>query len=290
MLAQFREKGEWRREKLGEYMFTAILQYFRDDVGTMNKLTTSPERQGYRDFDLPAEHLLEGYHFVPAKAHDPAEIERRRELSRGTLITETQAKGLMVAKTVLENIDDEDGLMFAADTLAIAGVNTAWYSYAQNSDVMRRRLKLPIMAHPRLRSPDAIVEDAVEALGKQINRAGQLAVATDLRLRSEGRHQKELGVGVGNLSLRLAMLEPVVAGAFYDVGESEELAQEIARTQCLRLLKKAKNMYRNVKTHPSIAQLSDPYSDLAVYWHRNAPGSIQTAVADALSAKLDELI
>jgi hypothetical protein len=250
----------------------------------MNKLTTTPERQGYRDFDLPNEHLLEGYHFVPAKAHDPAEIARRRELSRGTLITETQAKGLMVARTVLENIDDEDGLMFAADMLSIAGINTAWYSYAQNSDVMRRRLKLPLMTHLRLRSPDAIVEDAVEALGKQVNRAGQLAVATDLRLRSERRHQKELGVGVGNLSLRLAMLEPVVAGAYVGVGDSEELAQEIARTQGLRLLKKAKNMYRNVKTHPSIAQLSDPYSDLAVYWHRNAPGSIQTAIADALSA------
>ena len=247
------------------------------------KTTISPE-QGYRDFDLPAEHLLQGHHFVPAKAHDLAEIERRRELSPGTLITETQARGLLVAKKILENVDDEDALMFAADTLSIAGINTAWYSYAQNSDVMRRRLKLPIMTHLRLQSPDSIVDDVVEALGKQINRAGQLAVATDCRLRSEGRHQKELGVGVGNLSLKLAMLEPVVAGAFYDVGSSEGLSQEIARTQCLRLLKKAKNMYRNVKTHPSIAQLSDPYSDLAVYWHRNAPGSAQSAVVDALSA------
>ncbi len=264
-------------------MFTDLFGSDVHDVATMNT-TISPEKQGKRDFDLPAEHLNKDFDFIPAKAHDPAEIQRRRELGRGTLITETQARGLGVAKTILENIHDEDGLMFASDVLSVAGLNTAWYSYAQNSDVMRRRLKLPIMAHPRLRSVDMIIEDTVESLGKQVERAGMLALATDLRLRSEPEHQRKLGVGVGNLSLRLAMIEPIVAGAFYGAGDSDELAQQIARTHSLRTLDRARILYRKVKTHPSIAQLSDPYSDLAVYWHRNAPGSIQSAVTDALSA------
>ena len=46
----------------------------------------------------------------------------------------------------------------------------------------------------------------------------------------------------------------------------------------------ARTMYQTVGSHPSIAQLNDPYSELAVYWHRKAPGSVQSAVNDALAA------
>jgi hypothetical protein len=249
----------------------------------MNTLQ-SPEKQGFRDFDLPKEHLLEDRHYVPPKAHDQVEIARRRDLSRGTLLAESQHRGLKVAKTILENVNEEEGLFFVADMLSMAGINTAWYSYAQNSDVMRRRLKLPIMISERSRTPDAIVEDSVELLGKQIRRARQLVDATEYQLESEADFQRKIGVGVGNVSLRLAMLEPVSLGAYYSVNDNDVLAQQIARVQSLRLLDKARQMHRTIGAHPSIAQLADPYSHVSVYWHRHAPGSVQTAVIDALAA------
>lgn len=264
-------------------MFTAIYVVIRDYVGTMNTLIT-PEKQGFRDFDLPKEHLLEDRHYVPPKAHDPSEIARRRDLTPGTLLAETQHRGLKVAHTILANITDEDGLFFAAEMLSRAGINTAWYSYAQNSDVMRRRLKLPIMIDERSRTADAIVDDSIELLGKQVDRARRLIDATEYQLETKGDHQRRIGVGVGNFSLRLSMLEPVSMGAFYDVSDNDFLAQQVARRQALRLLDAARQMHREVGAHPSIAQLADPYSHLAVYWHRKAPGSVQTAVTDALLA------
>ena len=243
---------------------------------------TSPEKQGFRDFDLPKEHLLDERHYVPPKTHDPAELARRRDLTPGTLVAESQQKGLLVARRIIEQVSEEEGILFASNMLCIAGLNTSWYSYAQNSAVMRRRLKLPILAHPRLRAPETILEDSAEALGKQVDRAGQLVTATEYSLRSEGQLQTKLGVGIGNASLRLAMLEPVMSETFYAVNDNETLAQDIVRRRCLQMLERARTMHREIGSHPSIAQLSDPYSHLAVYWHRNAPGSAQSAVVDAL--------
>jgi hypothetical protein len=244
---------------------------------------TSPEQQGYRDFDLPKEHLNDTRHYVPPKTHDEAEIARRRELSSGTLLAETQKQGLVVARTILGNITDQDGLLFSARLIAAAGINTAWYSYAQNSSVMRRRLKLPIMTHGRSRNAQTTIEDASIALGRQIERADKLIIATDLRQRSRSDHQRRLGVGVGNVSLRLAMYEPVVMGMFPIAEEDEVLMQEQARSRCLEVLEDARTLHSVVGSHPSIAQLSDLYSHLSVYWYRHAPGSAQKAVQEALT-------
>lgn len=248
----------------------------------MNKIL-QPEKQGFRDFDLPKEHLLDDRHYVPPKTHDVAEIGRRRDLSPGTLLTERQLRGLKIAQQIIENITEEEGQKFSAHMLAMAGLNTAWYSYAQNSDVMRRRLKLPIMAHPRSRTLGAMREDAVSAFAKQINRANQLVIATDLGLDSRSDHQRRLGVGVGNVSLRLAMFEPVMNGVFESEPDDDE-AQRITRRRCLSVLDDARTAHRTMGSHPSIAQLSDPYSHLAVYWYRHAPGSAQSAVVEALAA------
>lgn len=244
----------------------------------------TPEKQGFRDFDLPKEHLLDIRHHVPARAHDPAEIARRRELSPGTLITEQQRSGLIVARKIMDIVTEEEARIFSYTMLSIAGLNTAWYSYAQNSDVMRRRLKLPIMKHARNHNPDLLVEDVKDALDAQVERATQLVIATDLQLHSEAMHQRRLGVGVGNLALKLGMYEPVLMGAFESDPELTDVeAQMRVRSRTLRLLSRARTMHREVGAHPSIAQLSDPYSHFAVYWHRKAPSGAQSAVNFALS-------
>lgn len=248
----------------------------------MSKRTT-PEQQGYRDFDLPKEHLNDVRHYVPPKTHDAVELARRQELSSGTLLAETQRKGLIVARSILEQVTEEEGLLFSTNLLALAGLNTAWYSYAQNSEVMRRRLKLPLMMHPRSRDARAIVSDSKELIDKQVVRADKLVTATDLRLRTMHDHQRMLGVGVGNVSLKLAMYRPVTEGRFPTEEEDEVVLQERARSVCLDALEAARTMHTVTGSHPSIAQLSDPYSHLSVYWYRHAPGSAQRAVQDALS-------
>jgi hypothetical protein len=137
--------------------------------------------------------------------------------------------------------------------------------------------------HPRSRDVNAIIDDSTELLDKQVVRADKLVTATDLRLRSMHDHQRMLGVGVGNVSLRLAMFRPVTEGRFPSDEEDEVVLQERARSVCLETLEAARTMHAVTGSHPSIAQLSDPYSHLSVYWYRHAPGTAQRAVQDALS-------
>ena len=267
----------------GEKVFTDYSRPKGHDVGTMKTFIT-PEKQGFRDFDLPKEHLISDRHFIPAKTHDRSEEMRRREMRPGTLIVEQQAKGLNVARTILENISDEEGLLFAANTLAVAGLNSAWYSYAQRAhDVMRRRLKLPIMLHQRARQPASIVEDAKSLLKGAESEAAKLAWAMDRNSRRVDERQRNVGVRTGNMALRLATYEPVLSGDFGMVLDDESMQAHV-REIALDALTSARTMHLVAGSHPSVAQLSDPYSELAVYWHRKAPGSIQSAVNDALAA------
>jgi hypothetical protein len=202
----------------------------------------------------------------------------------GTLIVEQQSRGLTVARTILENSGEEEGLLFAANTLAVAGLNSAWYSYAQRAqDVMRRRLKLPIMLHDRTRQPSLLLEDATSVLLAAERDAGKLVRAMNENPYKVGEHQREVGVRTGNMALRFAVYGPVLMGEF-GIETDDESMQERVREAGLDTLTAARTMHETIGVHPGIAQLSDPYSELAVYWHRKAPGSIQTAVSDALTA------
>ena len=268
---------------MGEKIFTAFKHCLVQTMSTMKTFMT-PENQGFRDFDLPKEHLISEKHFIPAKTHDKGEELRRREMRPGTLIAEQQARGLVIARVILENIDDEDAMVFASNTLAVAGLNSAWYSYAQRAqDVMRRRLKLPIMLHDRARQPVTVIEDATTLLSKAGAEADRLVLAMERNPRKIGDHQRNVGLRTGNMALRLATYEPLLLGGF--VGELDDETMQIqVRQIALKTLSSARTMHVAVGSHPSVAQLSDPYSDLSVYWHRKSPGQIQGAVRDALNA------
>ncbi len=241
-------------------------------------------RQGFRDFDLPVEHLIDERHYIPPKTHDPSEAIRRRELNRGTLIAEQQLRGLKVAKTILDNLDEEEGLLFASDLLACSGLNSAWYSYAQRSqDVMRRRLKLPVMITKRNQNPDMFMEDTLQIMDSAVLEAGRLVGAMEYDPRRIDERQRKVGVRSGNAAIRLACYGSVLAGEFA-MYPNEVETQGRVRELGLKALAKARSLHREMGSHPSLAQLSDPYSHLSVYWHRRAPGSAQTAVVEALAA------
>jgi hypothetical protein len=236
----------------------------------MNTIET-PSTQGFRDFDLPVSHLLEDRHFIPPKAFDAEEIERRRELTRGTLVLERQLKGLRVAHTILGALDDESDLSFATQLLAEAGLNTSWYIYARGeSDVMRRRLHLPLMGDGRSLVPDYLLEDACGLIEKATARTEKLAHAHEYRLRSYNEHQRTCGRIIGNGALRLAVYSAVQDGRFgNDDDEVEQQAR--ARRECVRVLNNARDSHRIIGAHPSIAALSDADSHMAVYLRRHAP-------------------
>jgi hypothetical protein len=249
--------------------------------------------QGFRDFDLPVEHLLDERHYVPPKSHDTAEIARRRDLNAGTLRYEKQARGLVVARTILHELSEEEGLLFATNMLAVAGLNSAWYSYAQRRvDVMRRRLKLPIMLHARNRAPHTILEDVDEILGCAQKNADNLVIALECQPEKVDQRQHSVGRATGNAALHLATFGAVSRGEFpkpqYDSDEdtilNDEVMQSHVRSIALSTLSDARNAHRTIGAHPSIAQLADPYSHLSVYWHRHAPGSAQNAIVESLNA------
>ena len=241
----------------------------------MRIIENTPE-QGHRDFDLPREHVIDERHYVPPKAYDPEEIERRKELTSGTLLAESQAEGIAIARDMLVAIDEPEGMEFMADILSAAGINTSWYSYAQNASEMRRRLKLPILMHKRSQNPDLVIEDVIEGYVKAEARARSLRDAIEYHTRSRYDHQRRLGVSIGNVSLRLACYDLALHDSLAGYASDDDAGiQDVVRNHCLQTLHTARTLHREVGSHPSIAQLSDPYSHLSVYLHRKAPGQVQ---------------
>lgn len=273
-----------------EKVFTALCPARSQTKGTMNTLKKSPE-QGYRDFDLPVAHLSSNRDYIPPKTHDRAEAARRRDLNPGTLRYEMQERGLIVARTILQEVTEEEARMFASDMLGKAMLNSAWYSYAQRrTDVMRRRLKLPIMLHDRNRDASTLYEDTVAMVGRAGDYAHQLVIAHECMPERVDARQHDVGRVMGNAGLRLALVSPVVRGEFplpgHDTEEplSDKDMQDKVRMIAMSTLTDARMMAGQAQVHPSVAQLADPYSPLSVHWYRSAPGSAQTAITDALAA------
>ncbi len=102
----------------------------------------------YKDFDLPTNHQAKGEDYIPPKARQADEIERRRRLPSGTLLAEQQRDGIAISAEALARLEREEDLQFASRILGASALNTSWYLFAKGAPVMRRRLKLPVLATP----------------------------------------------------------------------------------------------------------------------------------------------
>lgn len=230
----------------------------------------------YKDFDLPTKHLPEAEHYVPPKARDEGEIERRRGLPTGSLMAEYQRQGLVIASTILEFLEEPRDIEFSARLLAVSGLNSAWYSFAQNSEVMRRRLKLPLLIrdHAEDRPNSAQVMEEAKMGFKEAYVAGH-QVVRHLTERREvvyvENYRTRLGRHLGNASLKLgcAQMADLVVQASDSLTDHD--VQAMVRQRSLYVLDDARVLKEEVGSHPSIAQLADPDSDLSVYWRRQAP-------------------
>jgi hypothetical protein len=224
----------------------------------------------FKNFDLPVKHLEgEGEHYVPPKARDPYEIERRKMLGKGVLMAEMQAKGIKVAHGILKYMVDKDDTLFTTKTLAAASLNTAWYNYAQGAqDVMRRTLQLPNYELVDEADPEEYLFNvAIDQMGEAETIAQRLVRDGQERRRLYVAHKKPLGLKLGNTALVLATIPHANQLAYL---RDPAFRQMLARDSSLEVLEDSRNLYKQVGSNPTLAQLADQDSPLAVYWRRQA--------------------
>ena len=270
---------------IGEKLFTALCSRQLQTGGMRTQ-----EQPIFKDFDLPTQHLAEE-HYVPPKARSAAEIERRHRLPKGSLLAEHQHRGLKVAAGILGNIIDQPDVDFSARLLAAAGLNTAWYGFAQGAEteVMRRRLKLPRLDgwQPAWRpsGPD-LLREATDGFEEAVFAAKAVVSAVEHRSPRTAGYKKTLGRAIGNSSLTLACVpvadQLVLGGTDHDI-------QLLVRQRSLHTLNDARQLSGEIGSHPSIAQLADQDSDLSVYWRRNAPNGALQAFLEVTAQQNEEI-
>jgi hypothetical protein len=225
----------------------------------------------FTNFDLPVKHLEgEGEHYVPPKARDPHEIERRRMLAKGVLLAEKQAEGIKIARGILEQMVDQDDTLFATRTLAAASLNTAWYSYAQGAqDVMRRTLQLPNYEDmDETNASEYLFDTAIDQMGEAEIIAQRLVRDGHERRRLYVVHKKPLGLKLGNTAIVLATIPHANQLAYL---QDPAFRQMLARDCALGVLEDSRTLYKQMNgSNPTLAQLADQDSPLSVYWRNQA--------------------
>lgn len=239
----------------------------------MNKLRT--------DFDLPTNHLKNAKYYVPPKARTSTEIDRRRELPGGSLILEQQQLGAKIGQLLLSRVENHEDLKFVSTVLTAAGLNTAWYSFGQTDSVMRRRLKLPILAVDYDVYPNS--QPDLLATGEQhLSKVSELANdLTNAYIASSPRRNKlktifGRSVGDAALSVNCINMTDQIRGA------SSYMIQNMVRSSCLVALQRSKVLCE-LSYPPSLAQLPDTDSDLAVLIRRSAPNRVYETYDEAIS-------
>jgi hypothetical protein len=239
----------------------------------------------FKKFDLPVKHLEgEGEHYVPPKARDPQEIERRHQLMPGLLMAEMQAKGIKIARCILEQMQDEEDALFATKTLGAAALNTAWYSFAQGAkDVMRRQLTLPPYdEYGEDVDMALIVDDAVYQLSEAEKVADSMVKEGHEKRRLYVIRKKVIGVKLGDAALTLG--SAAYANLIAQIPDDPEYQQKLARRSALELLEQSRTLYKQADSNPTLAQLADKDSPLSVYWRRTANDWAYNALESAVEA------
>lgn len=237
----------------------------------------------FSNFDLPRQHLGGEGHYIPPRARDKDEIARRRSLPSGILLLEQQRRGLEIAGSILTLVKEDEDIKFTAKMIGMAALNTGWYAFAQNApDVMRRRLLLPKLA-------DHETDWRQTAEGLQIEAVNGIHEVHDIAALMIDRHEAKtrgraiptaLGRRIGNVSLQFGAIHhnaTNVAGTAFEV-------QKHVRDTSLDILESTREFGIKTGSHPSIAQLADPDSPLAVHWRRTAPDGAYEAYETAVAS------
>jgi hypothetical protein len=241
-------------------------------------------RRIYRDFDLPTKHLTGEDHFLPPKARDETEIERRQSLPPGTILLEHQHAGIRIAARILSRLVEPNDIEFSSEILAASGLNTAWYLSGQRAPVQRRRLKLEELAteDPEQRPTTyMLIQNAQSDFELAQSQSQQLIELHLSSVPTIDKQRKVLGrtIGHGALTLSCASLGDQIG---YDELQLTDFElQDLARRRGLNALEQARTLAELIGTPPSLAQLGNADSDLSVYWRRQAPNGALDAYEQA---------
>lgn len=235
-------------------------------------------KQPFTHFDLPRQHLSEQGHYIPPRAREEAEIQRRRMAPSGTVLAEQQAKGYRVAAYVLEHVDEES-LTYSSNLISYAALNSGWYTFAKNApDVMRRRLYLPKLADHETDWRQNLTDLRIEATA---NFSGIVALADQLSYQVEiARPYKRTATNLGKLAGTTALQLAVVHRSALPAGNAFEV-QKQARDMALQTLNNSREYGLRNSAHISVAQFADPDSPLSVEWRRTAPNQAFYALEEA---------
>lgn len=237
----------------------------------------------YTQFDLPTRHLSGDNHYIPPRARDSTEAERRHELPAGTVLLEQQHRGLLIASTVLETVHDTDDVAYTAKIIAACGLNSAWYQFARGSQLMRRHVTLPYLARP-IDQPRPTGVEVLDSSRVKLARVAEVAGALTI-MHAERRSGQASKADTLGRSMAHAALEAACAPMADTISSRGAFGiQSTVRTHALGVLDTARNLGLELGTPPSFAQLSDANSDLSVHIRRDAPADVYYTFEEALEA------
>lgn len=242
----------------------------------------------FTEFQVSVSHLSPEHHYVPPPAREADEIARRRAEHAGHLIAEQQLQGIQIATEALQRVEEPEDVNFLAGVLAVSAYNTAWYSFAEGADmeVMRRHVDLPWLLGPtpHHRPTSQLVLGRAQR-GLEYAAEQAYAVERAVHYGSPRVHdfRPRLGRTLASAALDLAVVDlgDKLAGS---PRISDTKAQKMVRARCTRRVTQARTMASNIGSHPSLAGLSDPLSDLRVFIGRQAPTGALEAFNQAVEA------
>lgn len=231
----------------------------------------------YRHFDLPVEYfvdpaLYEGPRLRGVEADQNATVDVNADFIQMVVNHEP---GLQIAALMAKDAKKEEDRLFTAHYIGSAALPSAWRFFAEGAhdEVMRRRLELPYLAvdSPELR---ASTDDLLYHTGFVFDEARR-GNAILIRNLEEGDEQKiytnkcKVGrlIGYGALTLASAELgDQLIANPL-----TKADTQLLVRQRGLNLLKTSRQLAKIIQVVPTLDQLADYDSPLAVQLRRDAP-------------------
>lgn len=240
-----------------------------------------------KQLNLPRDLYDDLEDFVPYPSDNPAIVAKRRATPR-TLVPDMELRGIHVLRE-LEPARFESRMSqhAARDILTRTGIGSAHYGLAEE-DRMYSQLRLGLVADgSRTRAATLSYtspEEMAAATESWLTRAEHVAQARYNNLRDPNKSDyvhaltRSTGRYLGNTALSTLVHD--MAG---QVGHLHPVdAQLVVRDASLALLQEVDEYGRDIGARPSVAQLVEPDSPVAVDIRRHAPSDVRRAYEQAV--------
>lgn len=247
-----------------------------------------------KQLNLPRDIYEDLEDFVPYPSDDPDIITKRRS-ERGMLVADMELRGVRVLQQLNPAQFDSLASQHAArDIIARVGIGSAHYDLARE-DAMFYPLRLGLVAEgARTRSSErryASQQELAAQTLKHLTLAEMMASAHYRHLHTPGMSEHAAGAArsagryIGNAAL---------SSLVYDMPGTMEHRHPVdiqltVRDKSLALLSEIEDYGRSISARPSVAQLMEPDSPVAVDIRRHAPRDVRRAFEAAAAEHPEQL-